>query len=393
MSYIEKTAKTQVVALVAAVAGLGGLAFAIFQNPKWGFTNLLVCAFFFVSLAAGGLVLLALNTVAKAGWHTVLKRVFESYAALLPIGSLLIVLTLVNLLGGSNSIYEWARPGIMDHHHADYDHLIHEKVAYLNLPFYILRMLLILGVWSLFAFRLRRLSLEQDKDSLVVRTHQAVRWATGFLVCFAITFSFASFDWIMSLEAHWFSTVFGMYNIAGLLSSSVAAVVLTCILLNKAGVFPEFRIPHVHDLAKLMFAFCTFWAYLWFCQFMLIWYSNIPEEGLYFVRRWHGGWEPVFYLNFVLNWVLPFFLLLPRPLKRSPNYVAAVALIVLFGRWVDLYLMVTPINFSSPPVGWVEVSAVVGFAGLLVFCLQRRFQKVPLIPKNDPYLQESLNLH
>jgi hypothetical protein len=184
-----------------------------------------------------------------------------------------------------------------------------------------------------------------------------------------------------------------MYNIAGLLSSSVAAIVLTCILLNKAGLFPEFRIPHVHDLAKLLFAFCTFWAYLWFCQFMLIWYGNIPEEGIYFIRRWHGGWEPVFYLNFVLNWVLPFFLLLPRPLKRNPNYVASVALLVLFGRWVDIYLMVAPSNFSSPPIGWVEVSAVFGFVGLFVFCLQRKFQKVPLISKKDPYLQESLNLH
>jgi hypothetical protein len=388
MTSIEKMAKTQMVSLAVAVLGLGGLAFALFQNPKWGFTNFLVCAFFFVTLAAGGLVLLALNAVAKAGWHTVLKRVFENYAALLPVGAVLILLTLVNLLSGSSSIYEWARPGVMES-----DHLIHEKAAYLNTSFYIIRMLVVLGLWLLFAFRLRRLSLAQDKDGLVERTHQTVRWSTGFLVCFALTFSMASFDWIMGLEAQWFSTVFGMYNIAGLLSSSVAAIVLTCILLNKAGLFPEFRIPHVHDLAKLLFAFCTFWAYLWFCQFMLIWYGNIPEEGIYFIRRWHGGWEPVFYLNFILNWALPFLLLLPRPLKRSPNYVASVALLVLFGRWVDIYLMVAPANFSSPPVGWVEVSAVFGFAGLFVFCLQRKFQKVPLISKEDPYLQESLNLH
>jgi len=388
MSSTEKTAKTQGVALVVAALGLGGLAVALFQNPKWGYTNLLVCAFFFVTLAAGGVVLLALNTVAKAGWHIVLKRVFENYAALLPIGALLILLTLVNLLSGSDSIYEWARPGVMEE-----DHLLHEKVAYLNTPFYIIRMLVVLGLWLLFAFRLRSLSLAQDKDNLVERTHQSVRWSTGFLVCFALTFSMASFDWIMGVEAHWFSTVFGMYNIAGLLSSSVAAVVLTCILLNKAGLFPEFRIPHVHDLAKLLFAFCTFWAYLWFCQFMLIWYGNIPEEGIYFIRRWHGGWEAIFYLNFVLNWVLPFFLLLPRPLKRNPNYVAVIALVVLLGRWVDIYLMVAPGNFASPPIGWVEVSAILGFAGLFVFCLQRKFQKVPLIPKNDPYLQESLNLH
>jgi hypothetical protein len=298
------------------------------------------------------------------------------------------LLTLVNLLSGSNSIYEWARPGVMET-----DHLLHEKVAYLNTPFYIIRMLVVLGLWLLFAFRLRSLSLAQDRDNLVERTHQSVRWSTGFLVCFALTFSMASFDWIMGLEAQWFSTVFGMYNIAGLLSSAAAAIVLTCILLNKAGLFPEFRIPHVHDLAKLVFAFCTFWAYLWFCQFMLIWYGNLPEETIYFVRRWHGGWQPIFYLNFMLNWVLPFFLLLPRPLKRNPGYVAFVALIVLLGRWVDIYLMVAPYNFSSPPIGWVEVSAVVGFVGLFVFCLQRKFKKAPLISKNDPYLQESLNLH
>jgi len=385
--------KTQLVALAVAILGLGGLAWALFDTPRWGYTNLLVGAFFFITLAAGGLTLLALNTVAKAGWHTVLKRVLEGYAALLPMGALLVLLTLVNLLSGGDSIYEWARPGIMDKGHVDYDHLIHTKVAYLNTPFYIARMLLILGAWVLFGFQLRRFSLQQDKDNSVERTHQSVRWSTGFLVCFALTFSMASFDWIMSLEAQWFSTIFGMYNIAGMLSSSVAAIALTCILLSKLGLFPAFRIPHVHDLAKLLFAFCTFWAYLWFCQFMLIWYANISEEVVYFNRRWHGGWEPFFYLNFVLNFVLPFFLLLPRPLKRNPTYVAAVALVVLLGRWVDIYLMVTPFNFSSPPVGWVEVSAILGFAGLFVFCLQRKLQKAPLIAKNDPYLQESLNLH
>ncbi|MCL2258290.1 MAG: hypothetical protein FWC28_07440 [Proteobacteria bacterium] len=388
MTSAGKTMKTQMVALGVAVLGLGGLAFAMFQNPQWGYTNLLVCAFFFVTLAAGGLVLLALNTVAKAGWHIVLKRVFENYASLLPVGALLILLTLVNLLSGENSIYEWARPGVMEH-----DHLLHEKAAYLNSPFYVIRMVVVLVLWLLFSLRLRGLSGAQDKDGLVERTNQAVRWSTGFLVCFALTFSMASFDWIMGLEAHWFSTVFGMYNIAGLLSSSVAAVVLTCVLLHKTGWFPEFRIPHLHDLAKLLFAFCTFWAYLWFCQFMLIWYGNLPEEGIYYIRRWHEGWQPLFYLNFALNWLLPFFLLLPRPLKRSPNYVAAIALVVLLGRWLDIYLMVVPANFVLPPIGWVELSAVLGFAGLFVFLLQRRFQKVPLIAKKDPYLQESLNLH
>lgn len=362
-----------------------GLAFA----PARGFTALLTGAWFVLGLAVGGIALMALHLVSNAGWYVVVKRTWEGFAAALIVGATLLV---VATGAGLPVLYEWARP------EASHDHLLHLKAAYLNRPFFFVRMGLILGAWFFFAHRLRRLSLAQDQaisDEAAVKLNaRAVRSAAIFLVVGAITVCVAAFDWLMSLEARWFSTIFGLYNIAGILASTVTTTIMVAILLNRAGLLPQLNEHHLHDLGKLMFGFCTFWAYMWISQFLLIWYTNIPEETQYFEARWRGGWTPLFYLVPVLHWALPFFLLLPRKAKHSASHLLIVGSVMLLGRWLDLWLMAAPSNLPERPwFGVFELAGIVGPIGLFGFVLLRVFSRVPLWAARDPYAAESLHHH
>jgi hypothetical protein len=371
--------------LGVAVLGLAGLGVGMVTQPASGFTSLLTGAFFFLTLALGGAVFLALNYVAKAGWFTVFKRVPEAFASFLPVGAV----AMLFVLAGLPALYLWARPGVMEH-----DHLLHAKAAFLNAPGFAIRMVVMLGLWSGFAWLLRRNSVRQDEEKTADGTHRNVATSAVFLVLTALTFCLASFDWLMSLEPHWFSTIYGMYNIAGLLSATVSALVVAVILLKRSGRLPEVNASHLHDLGKLMFGFATLWAYLWLSQFLLIWYSNIPEETVYFVARMHGAWAWAFYANVALNWALPFVLLLPRPAKRNEKHLLLVAGILLAGRWLDLHLAIGPANLPehSGVTLW-DACGLVGLGALFFWRVTRAVEAAPLVPVGDPYLVESVHHH
>ena len=380
---MNSLARIQKLALPVAVVGLGVILAGTFLDPTRAFTNLLIGALLVMGLATGAMVWLCLLAVANAGWAAVLRRVREGFGAFVPVGALLILAT----TPGLRAVYAWARPG------AGEDPLIAAKAVFLNPTFFLIRMVVILAVWTLFTARLRRWSLSQDA-STVDTTDATKRWAAGFLATFAITACLGAFDWLMSIEATWYSTIFGLYNLAGILASSAAAVAIAAVLLHRAGALPELRPDHLHDLGKLMLGFATFWGYLWFSQFLLIWYSNLPDETAYFELRWQGGWQPLFFANLLLGWTVPFLALLPREAKRSPSHLLRVGGLMLFARWLDLWLMSMPGNFPTRPwPGLYEVAGVVGPLALFVFITTRTFQRVPLIARRDPFLAESLHHH
>ncbi|AKJ01776.1 quinol:cytochrome c oxidoreductase quinone-binding subunit 2 [Archangium gephyra] len=373
------------VCMGVAALGLSALGAGLALSPTRGFSSLLINGFFFLTLALGGAVFLALNSVANAGWYTVFKRIPEAFASYVPVGAA----SLLVVLAGLPSLYLWARPGVMET-----DHLLHQKAAFLNAPGFAIRMAVMLAIWAFFTWRLRRNSLAQDSEASPRPTRRNVATSAVFLVLFAITFCLASFDWLMSLEPHWFSTIYGLYNIAGMLASSVAAITVAVVLMKRSGLMKEINTSHLHDLGKLMFGFATLWAYLWFSQFLLIWYSNIPEETVYFIHRMHGGWEPLFYLNLALNWALPFVLLLPKPAKRNPSHLCFVAGVMLAGRWLDLHLMISPANMPEyAGVGVWDAAGLLGLGALFVLTVTRTMGSVPLIARHDPYLVESLHHH
>ena len=254
-------------------------------------------------------------------------------------------------------------------------------------------MVLFLGVWSVFAVLLRRASLAQDGQAQDGKHHQhrrMVRLSAGFIVVFAVTFSLASFDWLMSLDPRWTSTLFAVHTFAGLFLAGIAAITLIVVRLRRGGpLAAAVGGSHLHDLGKLLFAFSIFWAYIWVCQYLLIWYGNLSEEIPYYVVRTRGAWLPLFILIPVLNWLVPFLVLLSRDAKRNPRVLGGAAVVVLVGGWLNVYGIVAPAVLPGPRLAEFMADAkAIGF-----LAATRSLGRAPLLAHNDPFLPESLRHH
>jgi hypothetical protein len=383
LTYCPQRGVLRLGAVLAAVGGLTLLA-GLFVAPGRTWANLLLVSYYLLGLGLGGVVLVALQYVTGAGWGVALRRLPEALAALIPVASVGVAVVLLAYPG----LYPWAEPASEDADPgAAFRHL------WLSRPFFLLRALAYLTLWTLFARAIVGASVRQDEDGKVGHTYTNRRLSAAFLVVFAVTCWLSSVDWIMSLEPEWSSTIFGVYHFAGLFLGGLAAVSVLAVCLWRQGALRGVLTEeHLHDLGKLLFSFSSFWMYIWFSQFMLIWYVNNPEETSYFVRRLHGGWWPLFYLNVLLNWVAPFLVLLPRAAKRSPRVLLAVALVILTGRWLDLYLMIVPPLGGGPMqnFGIVESGLAAGALGLFLLTVLRALAKGSLVPVNDPFLVESL---
>ena len=367
----------RVLALAGVATFLAGLALA----PARVWASLLMAGYLLTGFGLAGVVFVAVQYACGAGWSTAFRRVPEAMAMILPLGAGVMAVALV----GHPSTYDWT----IHAPHAGFQQF------WLRWPFFLGRAALYLAVWIGFAVAIVRTSRGQDNDRDFRHTRRNVRLSILFLIAFAVTFWLASFDWVMSLEPNWASTIFGIYNFAGMFSSGLALLVLFVLWLRRAGPLRDFvNEEHLHDLGKLLFAFSTFWMYIWFSQYMLIWYADISEETAYYVARLHNAWAPLFLLNMILNWAVPFAALLPRGTKRSPRALGRVAAVVLSGRVLDVYLMVAPpLQGARPLAGIWEVGVLGGAAGALVLAFYRGIREAAPVPLNDPYLEESLHYH
>jgi hypothetical protein len=357
---------------------LGGIAFGagVVLAPPRAWANWLLVSYYLLSLGLGSAVLVALLYVTGAAWGVALRRVPEAMTALLPAAALGLGLVLLVY----PHLYPWFDPA------QGRDSLSPFQRVWLTRPFFLLRSLVYLTVWITFAFAMVRTSRRQDQTGAAGLTARNVSLSALFLVVFAVTCWLAGTDWIMSLEPHWSSTIFGVYNFAGIFLSALAAVSLAAVALYWQGPFRSILTPQrLHDLGTLLFAFSSFWMYVWFCQYLLIWYVNQPEESVYFWRRQQGGWQTLFLLNVVLNWGVPFVVLLFRKAKQSPSVLLAVAACVLLGRWLDLYLMILPAVGEAAPLPEVGgVGVFLGALALAVLLIGRALGRAHLIPINDP---------
>jgi Ni/Fe-hydrogenase subunit HybB-like protein len=329
--------------------------------------------------------MIALQYLTGAGWSIALRRINEAMSGLLIPG--LIGIAAVLIL--RPSLYPWTTEAFGDHGFAGF------KVYWLNHTNWLVRAAIYAGIWLSFSFALRWHSRRQDVDGEFSHTRWNVALSAMFVICFALSYWLASVDWLMSLEPLWFSTMYGVYNFAGLLSGGVACTIVVAVWLRNRGTLRGvIKDDHLHDLGKLLLAFTTFWAYIWFSEYMLIWYANIPEETEHFIRRTHNLWMPLFYLNVGLNWVIPFLVLLPRAGKRDGSFLVKIALIVLLGRVLDMYLLIIPtVSASTPFAGFAPLGITLGAIGVVVLCLGRSLGESALVPLKDPYLDESLHHH
>lgn len=372
--------------LLTAIGALTALVGLMVDPPRM-WLHLLLVGFYLTGLGLAGMAFVAIQHATGAGWATVLRRVPEALFALLPWGALLV---LAALLFGGRTLYPW-----MSASHGGGHALTGFKAAWLQPGYFYLRAVVYFAIWLAFAHRLRRLSLAQDRSPSLLDYRRATRTSVAFLFAFGITLSAAGVDWVMSLEPHWFSTIFGVYHFAGLFVSGLAAIVLLVLWLSGDGPLAGLLSKaHLQDLGKLMFAFSTFWMYIWFCQFMLIWYSNLPEETGYYVPRTTGAWGTLFVANVVVTWVVPFLVLMTQAAKGNRKVLARIAGLLLVGRWIDLYLMIAPpVLGAEPRFGAWEVGLVLGGLGLVLLIVPRAFAAAPAVPLGDPLLAESLHHH
>lgn len=368
-----------------AMIFVGILAFVVclMTDPIRAWQSYLLGVFFYASLAVVALFYVAIQFLTKAGWSVLPRRIFESFTAFLPVAA---GLTLVLAIFGGKVLYKWLNPEYVAH-----DELLQHKASYLNATFLGIRLVIFYGGWIIFQKLIVGASLLQDKngDKNIINT--VVPKSIGYIVFFALSYSLFSVDLIMSLEPHWFSTIFGVYLFGGTSQAFFALVILIAIALIKGGFFNGMlNENHIHDLAKFLFGFTVFWAYIAFSQFMLIWYANLPEETIFFKHRMEGEWAIISVMLIIFKFVIPFLALLPRWTKRDYKFLSVLCLLVLMTQYMDLHWLIFP-NFNDHDAlfsVW-EVLIFLGFTGLFGLMVTQFLAKHSLVPMNDPFLQES----
>jgi len=375
----------QKVLIAGIVIGVVCLMSSYAINPARAWHGYILNYYFFMIISLGGCFFAATQHLTNAGWSSTVRRIPESLNAWFPIA----VILFIPIFFGGKYVYQWMQPEMMNA-----DPLLLAKKGYLNIPFFVIRTIAFFAMWYLVGGKLVRNSLRQDKEGGTKITEQNIRLSAIFVPLFAILFSLTSFDLLMTLDPHWYSTMFGVNCFANLFLTTLAVSVILVVHLKKAGYFgAEVNENHVQNLGLLMFAFVIFYAYITFCQFMLIWYGNPPTETAYYLRRWEGGWSCYAWLIIIFKFVLPFLILLPREAKRNYNRVLFMAYWLVLANWFDLFWMVMP-NYSSTPVmPLLELGISFGFAGAFGLAISGFLRKNPLEPMKDPRVSEALHLH
>jgi hypothetical protein len=364
-------------AVVGAVSFVLGLLLA----PQRAWSSFLLVNLGLLGMGLGAALFITLQYVCGAHWAVAIRRVPEAMCGILPWAAIGILLTLL----AGKSLFPWTG----EHPHG-------MKGIILDYTFVVARAVVFLGLWLWLTNAIITRSRLQDQTANVELSASNKRLSAVFLVVFGLTFWMASFDWVMSLEPEWFSTMYGVYHFAGLFLGALAAMTLLVIWLQHVGPLRDVLThEHLHDLGKLLFGFSTFWMYIWFSEYMLIWYANFPEETGHFIRRQTGAWGPLFVANMCVTWLIPFFVLLPKPVKRSPSMLVKVSCLILVGRWLDLYLLIYPSTLGSESVtfGIWELGMAIGAPGLFMLIFVNRFRSAAPVPIADPMLEASLHHH
>lgn len=372
--------------LVLAALGLAAFAAGLNADAKRAWFSFVLNHFYFMSLAIGGLFFASIQWLTGAMWSAPVRRVAEAFTAYLPVA----LIAFIALYFGIHHLYSWSHT-----EHVQGDLVLEGKSGYLSTNFFVIRNLVAMGLWIFFAKKMIGNSIAQDSNGNYLYTAKNKSLSPAFLIIFGVTFTMASFDQLMSLDPHWFSTMFGVYCFAGLFYTTLALTALLTIYLRRKGLLQGIvNDNHLHDLGKFMFAFTVFYAYIGFSQFMLIWYANMPEETGYYLNRFHGGWLYVSLFLLIGKFMVPFFLLLPRDAKRNEKVLTFVGVFMLIAHWIDVLWISQPELYKEgPQVGWIEIGTSLGFLGLFGFCVMHFLSKNSVLAAGDPRLKESVFHH
>jgi hypothetical protein len=375
------------VLIFGGVSLLGGDHYA--QTRFW--LVLLQNSVFFLLVTVASIFIQAAAALAQGGWIVAYKRVPEAIGASVWVfGVIAAIVMLFIVFGlnieGHNPIYHWVHP--------EGDKILEGKSSFLNPTMFAIFTIVTIGLWSFFGRKFRSISIamESAPRNSTKMYWNSLKWAAGFLLVYALTqMSTTPWMWVMSIDAHWYSTMFSWYNFASAFVTGIAVILLFVIYLKNQGNLELVNKEHIHDLGKLMFAFSIFWTYVWFDQYMLIWYANIPEETIYFKIRQQGPYSVIWYSTFIINFAMPVLILMARPSKRNYFTVSFIAMTIIFGHWLDFFIMTMPGPLGAHwSLGWYELGILAGFVGVLIYSVGNMLTKSSLITHNHPLLKEAV---
>ena len=387
MEYQKKEIPQKINKIGWILVGIGLVlsVLSYFADMQRGLYNNLIMLVFLISISVGCIFLIALEYAANAVWSTPMRRVSEFLAASFPF----IILLAVPLLLNINHIFEWSRPDVIQQ-----DKIIAHKQPYLNIPFFIIRFLIVAVVFYLFYKIFTRNSQKQDLSGDQKLTKINVRFSVVFMPIAAILLATVAIDWLMSLSPKWYSTIFAFYFITGVILAGLAATTFVVVTLNQKGyLIPALNQEHYYSLGALMFAFINFWAYIAFSQFLLIWYANIPDETIWFMARWNGTWKYMTIALIFIRFVIPYSALLSQPSKMNPKRLKQMAIWILFSEIFDIYWIVMPNISPNILFSWNELGFPILMVGLIILVFYYKAKKINLMPVGDPKLQRGLDFH
>lgn len=381
-----KLSRSYIIGCVSMIViGIVAMVLAFTGDPVRAWASYLLNNVYFLSLAVGAMLFVSIQRVTHSGWSAGFIRVPEAMGAYIPVAAVLFLL----LIPGTHSLYHWSHADAVSH-----DPLLAHKAIYLNVPFWTLRMVVFFSLWILMTWLLRRLSKREDVLGGLTFFKKGEHYSKIYIFIVIITFSFANIDWIMSIDAHWYSTIFAIKNFVAAFHHASIIIAFIVLILNQKGYFPFLNKFHVGDFSRYIFMLCIIWGYFWFTEFMIIWYANIPEETAYFLPRVRGeGWRVFFFANILLNWFLPFVLLMPKGMARNKLVVKIVIPFLIVGQFIDLYLQIFPGTVGEQVLGFQEIGIFIGFTGLFMLITGRALTRANLYPINHPFLEESKHHH
>ena len=354
---------------------------------------------FFTGVALIGVFFFAIQYVAMAGWSVAFLRVYKSFGAFLPIGA---ALMFILFFWSNHEVFHWTHDYLYEEGGEFFDAIINGKEPFFYAPFtaeshmpvfYLIRMVLFLGGWIMFSMIMGKNHFAEDLEGGTKRYRKLVKISAGFIVFFGLSSSISAWDWVLSIDTHWFSTMFGWYVFASWFVAGLAGMTFVITILKGAGYLKLVNENHLHDMGKFVFAFSIFWTYVWLSQFLLIYYANIPEEGIYFLERLRNTHYGNFiFINLFINFLFPLLVLMTRDAKRKTAILKIVCIAVIIGHWLDFFLMVTPgVMKEHGSLGLMEIGIGLIYFALFGFIVFLEIAKRPLIAKNHPMIEECVH--
>lgn len=364
------------VGLIAILAGF----FTGDTTRTWA--NLLLNNYYFLSVTIGATFWMALQSITQSGWSAAFIRIPQAMSNYLLVSFVLYIV----MFFGIHDLYHWTHAEAVDQ-----DAILLHKSPYLNIPFFTIRYIVFFGLWILMTQRIKKLSSLEDQFGGTNYFNKIELMSKAYIFILAVSFSLFTIDWLMSLDAHWYSTIYAIKKFVMAFYHGVVAITVIAIVLHKTGHLPFLNKTHLSDFARYIFALSIIWGYMWLSQYLLIWYANIPEETIYYVPRIMSEYKTMFYLELIVNWLFPFIFLMWNRVAKNANALLVVAFVLFIGQWIELYMSIMPSTVDAHNISYIEIGSFIGFTGLFTWVIAYSLSKMRIVPKNHPYMEESLH--